>query len=1335
LLALEILFDKNSFMKLSRPAKKSMFMFCLIFGFVWTLQAQLKINEVASTNPGYLLDEDGDSPDWFELLNANTITISLDGMKVTDGGNTWTFPNLTLNGGERIVVFASGKDRSTIIKNGDHWETATKEDDLWQFDDGTNPPPADWTTSSIIAGWPFGTGGFGYGDNDDNTQLASGTITAYYRRTFEVSDVSAIIAGELSMDYDDGFVAYLNGVEIARAGVPDGQTNTTLANIEHEAEFYNGGNPTDFLLDPAFLASLLVQGENVLAVEIHNISAGSSDLSGRTWLHFGINNSNIYFEPTPNWFFPSSGFQADLHTNFKLSGGETIMLFNADATLADIIAIPELERGDVYSRLPDGQNWCYSNEPTPNNINLGTCYSGYSDLPVYVSTPGFYDNPLALSVVGEELYVTNDGREPKIPGDLYVGGMMLNQTIGIRAINVNSGRLPSRTANATFFIKEPSNLPIVSITSDPINLFNGPGPAIYDNSITNTSVPVNVEYFDQNKVRRFSENAGLSIVGNFSTAFAQKSMQFIFDNDFGASGDIPNAVFQDDKPDIKFLKGFRVRNMDDDYSQARMRDVVANRLSKGTNSSWAAYQNVAVFINGKYWGHYGARELLDRYYVRDNYGADPNNVDMVKTLFGNPLEMEEGTDSSYLALTDFIINSNMSSPQNYAKVDETIDVNNWIDYFCNQIYVDNEDWFPSFYYNNTRMFTARDPYVKWKYLQWDQGYSQYNPSFNLLENVLNDPNNSTHSQMFKSLLSNINFQRLFINRFADLLNTNFRSAKVHKLIGENALELKDEITRTYERWIGPSGGNYPPPDSTEWVQQVENLKNFHAFRRPEQFNHIQSEFNLNDQVDITLNVIPAGAGFIKISTIIPQDLPWTGTYFNGVPVSVRAVANPGFKFTKWTPNQFISNGGKVDFTTNITQNTSFTAEFSGSSILDGIVVSELNYNSDSTLSTGDWIELHNNSSSELDVSGYTLRDANPLNSFVLPDPTKIPAGGYLVLAADIDKFQAVQPSIANVIGFTGFDFSNSGDSIVLLDAIGNDVSHFKYDDKDPWPLAADGYGRSMERFDTWDDPAQSNSWFDGCVGGSPGKAYSPCQEQLIVTEVNYRSSIDSDAGDWLEIYNTTNASISLNGWGLRDNSDANYYAFPTGVSIASGAYLVVFQDGAKFNTRHPNISNAVGSSSIGLGSAGDAIRLYGPNGVVNYAMVFLNKLPWPLEADGEGKTLEILDYNGNASDGSNWFAGCPEGSPGVVYNPDCTNSTDEVNTMSDLFYPNPAINWIILKSDKISKVSLTDLLGRTIILKPNGLGMIDVSHLPVGYYTVLFETDKGERIVQKMVKQ
>src|SRR5262245_4694723 len=88
---------------------------CRLFFLTATLLAQdVRITEFLASNPGGLLDEDGDASDWLELQNFEANAVNLEGWFLTDDRanlTLWRFPSTPLGAGARIVVFASGKNR------------------------------------------------------------------------------------------------------------------------------------------------------------------------------------------------------------------------------------------------------------------------------------------------------------------------------------------------------------------------------------------------------------------------------------------------------------------------------------------------------------------------------------------------------------------------------------------------------------------------------------------------------------------------------------------------------------------------------------------------------------------------------------------------------------------------------------------------------------------------------------------------------------------------------------------------------------------------------------------------------------------------------------------------------------------------------------------------------------------------------------------------------------------------------------------------------------------------------------------------------------------------
>jgi hypothetical protein len=208
---------------------------------------------------------------------------------------------------QRNILFVFLLSYLTFTSNGqsiNHWETAVKNTDKWLYHSGSEPD-INWMQPNFDArNWTNGQGGFGYGDNDDNTILNT-TSAVYIRKVFYLIDTAVIRHAILHADYDDGFVAYLNGVEIARNNIGTIGTPpkyTALADTYKEATLYSGGKPEDYPIDHVSLRKLIKEGTNSLAIQIHNQSLSSSDLSSNFFLSLGITNQSRNYRPTPDWF-------------------------------------------------------------------------------------------------------------------------------------------------------------------------------------------------------------------------------------------------------------------------------------------------------------------------------------------------------------------------------------------------------------------------------------------------------------------------------------------------------------------------------------------------------------------------------------------------------------------------------------------------------------------------------------------------------------------------------------------------------------------------------------------------------------------------------------------------------------------------------------------------------------------------------------------------------------------------------------------------------------------------------------------------------------------------
>ena len=223
-----------------------------------------------------------------------------------------------------IIFLLTGSLNIIQSQSVNHWETAVYNNDVWRYFVGTSEPDASWRSLSFNdAGWSYGPGGFGYGDNDDNTVIPQ-CSSVFIRISFNVSDTAIIARALLSMDYDDAFVAYINDVEIARAGITGTHPTFSQFGVDHEAKMYSGGVPESFWIEKNLLKTCLVPGKNILTIQVHNSSATSSDMSSNAFLSFGKVNSTIEFRANPAWFVAPFDFS---------SSNLPILMINTDGSV------------------------------------------------------------------------------------------------------------------------------------------------------------------------------------------------------------------------------------------------------------------------------------------------------------------------------------------------------------------------------------------------------------------------------------------------------------------------------------------------------------------------------------------------------------------------------------------------------------------------------------------------------------------------------------------------------------------------------------------------------------------------------------------------------------------------------------------------------------------------------------------------------------------------------------------------------------------------------------------------------------------------------------------
>ncbi|MDR9415799.1 MAG: CotH kinase family protein [Gracilimonas sp.] len=212
-------------------------------------------------------------------------------------------------------------------------------------------------------------------------------------------------------------------------------------------------------------------------------------------------------------------------------------------------------------------------------------------------------------------------------------------------------------------------------------------------------------------------------------------------------------------------------------------------------------------------------------------------------------------------------------------------------------------------------------------------------------------------------------------------------------------------------------------------------------------------------------------------------------------------------------------------------------------------------------------------------------------------------------------------------------------------------------------------------------------------------------DEIVINEINYNSSDELDAGDWIELYNYSGAAIDLSGWIFKDDDDAHEFIIPDGVSIPSEGYVVISTDTAKFKEIHPNTAFVKGEADFGLSGSGDQVRIFNASQTLIDFVEYKDDAPWPLEADGNGPTLELEDYSADNALGENWIASSEDGGTPGIANDAVINSNESKgetpNTFSlDQNYPNPFnpttnISFNLADAGQV-KLSVYNMLGQEV---------------------------------------
>ncbi|HMA63901.1 MAG TPA: CotH kinase family protein, partial [Chitinispirillaceae bacterium] len=838
--------------------------------FKFASSCPVVINEICPNNGGNLRDESGEDHDWIELYNKSDTALNLKGFGLTDDPNDpfkWKFGAVTIQPHQYMIVFASGKDINTI-------NTIALPDTL---------------TFSGVYGWSDSLVG---GKSSIRTHEFS-DIVGIANGTRVISAVINLVDGHPSLDWSSANIT----VEPKRTFTSLGTDYSMYNALELTATFEKDREVVIRFLQGSDIESWLSPCVTIKGTGKKNdtyvisLVTGVNGVNLKNFTGFSIEAPKYVFRPITfdmsQARFLHTGHS--YHTNFKLSDSDSlIILTNTDTLTLDTVRLSVLPPDISMGKSKFG--WKIMTTVTPGAVNDTTLYSSIGIIPQCVTRGGFYDAPVTVELKPVDngvIYYTLDGSVPDISKTKYTTPIRIDSSTVLRYTGVSSGSLVSEIRTETFFINVQTKLPVISIAVEPGAYFD-PDTGIYvggkemypdypyfmGNFWKDIDVPATVQFFENDKSLKFTENVGTTIMGNWSRAEPKKSLGVKFNEKYGKS-ELNYPLFPKYPATTKFKK-FVLRNNGNNFGYGYFNDPLMQSLIDVRGVDFQEYRPVVVYINGEYFGIHQLMEAANENIVLTHHGLDKNQIDFYDV--GAIIQGTTAHWNSVLNLLDKQPKGSFSDSA-YSKVKELVDVNNYIDYMALEMFINNMDW-PA---NNMRWWRSRDN-GKWRWIVYDTDFSfgDWAPdlsSHNAFEYVLGDPNRTTDYPnggtwvyLLGSLMNNQTFREDFANRYATLLATNFTPENIINKIDTMYNEILSEIPKDSVRWNLEKYGAS--------INETERLKTFGSQRGQYVLKHIQDYFKAPGTYSLSIQSVN---GTVTINDMsIPGN--YTGTYFTTIPV-------------------------------------------------------------------------------------------------------------------------------------------------------------------------------------------------------------------------------------------------------------------------------------------------------------------------------------------------------------------------------------------------------------------------------------------------------------------
>lgn len=915
--------------------------------------------------------------------------------------------------------------------------------------------------------------------------------SAWLRIPFNVANPDAFNFLTLRLRYNDGFVAYLNGVELTRRNAP-----TSLPfNASATAERPQGAS---IVLEEIELGAtgFLRPGRNLLAFHALNRSPDNPSFLLHPELSGGVQGALRFFaEPTPG----------------KSNGA------GFDGIVEDIAFSSKhgvyWEPFDLQLRCPTPESTLvYTLDGSVPTLDNGTRSQGTNVVLRIQSTTtlraaAFRDNYAPSEVKTRSFVFPNSVASQTRPagiGTTWPSGHPTDFTIDSRVV---------RGARPGFeFTNALTAIPTISIVTPQDGLF-GSAQGIYPNS-GNHGQPwervASMEWIDPTGRDGFSETVGLRIHGGISRdkGFTPKhGFSVVFRRSLG-TGKLDYPIFPDTPvrgfnrlmlragstdtwPCVEwdhFVDGEK-RWYRKDSSYVRDQYVRDLQLAMGQASSHGTYAH--LYLNGLYWGLYNVCERPDDDFNALYYGGENSEYDVLSDF----TEFHQGNADAWNQLMS-LASANMADNGNYFRLlgrnrdgtrnpnmEVLLDAENLADYMILHIWFTADDW-PSHNWWAARRRGALS--TGFKFFAWDQEISnnsivkQRNSSGQIVTQV---DNFNTPAYLYARCRLNAEFKQLFADRVQKHLfnNGTLTVSNALTLWNRRIAEVDRAVVAESARWGDFQRPSKPYTREVEWMTNLLWMRNvYFPTNTTIALRKIRTAGLFPTMAAPVLE--PFGGLVAADSTAILNHSNATGTLYYTLdgsdPRLVGGAVSPNALIYS-TPIQ-LSGHTRILARVRTTSWSPLTqAEFFVPQDFSHLQPTEIHYHpSEFNGEDGDafeFLELANLGPDALDLSGLEF---NSGIQYSFTTGTQLAPGAVFLLVSNPDAFSRRHPGI-RIDGVYQGNLANSGETLALRHNAGFTVFTVPFDDAPPWNAAADGAGSSLHRVSPQLLPSSPTAWSAG----------------------------------------------------------------------------------------------------------------------------------------------------------------------------------------------------------------------------------------------------------------